>query len=235
MVRVAAIGDIHCWEGGAGHFEPLLSKVNAEADLLLLAGDLTMTGKLVEVEVLLKDLAAVKVPMVAVLGNHDYDDDQQDQIATTLRSSHIPVLEGDNVVLEIQGKTVGIAGTKGFCGGFDKYAVAPYGEQALKNFVHTSLTEAYRLEEALSPLDSDYRIVLLHYAPIRDTVVGEALELWPFLGSSALIKPVERFGASVVFHAHAHYGSPRGTTKSGVPVFNVARTVMKGYFVYTLT
>jgi len=234
VVRVAAIGDVHCWEEGAGHYRALFARMNAEADLFLLAGDLTMAGKLEEAEVLVGELEEVKIPTVAVLGNHDYDENQQDQISALLRGRNIPVLEGGNTVLEIGGKTIGIAGTKGFCGGFDKYAVAPYGEQALKDFVYASVTEAYKLEEALSPLECDYRIVLLHYAPIRDTVVGEALELWPFLGSSVLIKPVERFGANVVFHAHAHYGSPRGTTKSGIPVFNVARTVMRGYFLYNL-
>ncbi|MCL5961364.1 MAG: metallophosphoesterase [Chloroflexi bacterium] len=234
MIRVAAIGDVHCWEGADGHFKPLFSKINSEADVFLLAGDLTMAGKVEEAEVLMRELEVVKVPMVAVVGNHDCDEGKDNEIADLLRRREIPVLEGNSVVFQVDGKTVGIAGTKGFCGGFDKYAVAPYGEQALKDFVHASLTEAYKLEEALSPLDADYRVVLLHYAPIRDTVVGEALELWPFLGSSALIKPVERFGANVVFHAHAHYGSPRGTSKNGVPVFNVARTVMKGYFVFNL-
>lgn len=234
MIRVAAIGDVHCWERGEGHFKPLFDRVNSEADLLLLAGDLTMAGKVEEAMVLTKELEDVKVPMVAVLGNHDFDDGKEGDIANLLREKNIPVLEGNSVVLPIGDKTVGIAGTKGFCGGFDKYAVAPYGEQALKDFVYASLTEAYKLEEALTPLEGDYRIVLLHYSPIRDTVVGEALELWPFLGSSVLVKPVERFGANVVFHAHAHYGSPRGTTKNGIPVFNVARTVMKGFFVHTL-
>ncbi len=235
MIRVAAIGDVHCWQGAEGHFKPLFDRVNSEADIFLLAGDLTMGGKVEEVEVLLHELRDVTLPMAAVLGNHDCDENNEGEIANLLRQRQIPVLEGNNMVLRLGDKTVGIAGAKGFCGGFDKYAVAPYGEKALKDFVYASLTEAYKLEEALSPLEGDFRIVLLHYAPIRDTVVGEALELWPFLGSSALIKPVERFGANVVFHAHAHYGSPRGMSKTGIPVFNVARTVMKGYYVHTLT
>ncbi len=234
MIRIAAMGDIHCWEGGEGHFRPIFAGVDDVADVLLLAGDLTVMGKAAEAETLMNELSDIKVPMIAVLGNHDCEDNDEQAIISVLQRHNVVVLDGDNTVLTIDGKTVGFAGAKGFCGGFDKYAVAPFGEQSLKDFVFASVREAYRLEEALSELTTDYRVVLLHYSPIRETVVGEPLELWPFLGSSVLCKPVDALGASLVIHAHAHYGSPSGTTKTGIPVFNVARTVIKSYFLYNL-
>lgn len=234
MIRFAAIGDVHCWENAVGHISPLFKNVNAEADFLLLAGDLTTTGYPKEAELLCSELRDVKIPIVAVLGNHDCEDNQEDEITQILQRHKITVLDGDSVVFDIKGKTIGIAGVKGFCGGFDKYAVEAFGEQSLKSFVHASIRESIKVEEALSALDSDYRVVLLHYAPVRDTVVGEALELWPFLGASVLAKPIDTLGANVVVHGHAHYGSPRGSTKTGIPVFNVARTIVKGYFLYDL-
>lgn len=234
MIRLAAIGDVHCWEGAEDHIRPIFEKVGSEADILLLAGDLTTTGTAREAEVLCNVLRDVNIPIVAVLGNHDCEDNQEEEITRVLKCRNISVLDGDAVVLNIGGKTVGIAGAKGFCGGFDKYAVEAFGEQALKNFVYASIRESIKVEEALSTLDADYRVVLLHYAPVRETVVGESPELWAFLGASILAKPIDTLGANVVIHAHAHYGSPRGMTKTGIPVFNVARTVMKGYFVYEL-
>ncbi|MBI2954737.1 MAG: metallophosphoesterase [Chloroflexi bacterium] len=234
MIRFAAIGDVHCWAEGVGHIRPLFERVNSEADILLLAGDLTTAGTVREAEVLCDELSDVKIPIISVLGNHDCEENQEAEITRALQSHNITVLDGNTAILNIKGKTVGIAGVKGFCGGFDKYAVEAFGEQALKSFVHASLREAIKVEEALSMLDTDYRIVLLHYAPIRETVVGESTELWPFLGASVLAKPIDALGANVVVHAHAHYGSPRGTTKTGIPVFNVARTVAKGYLLYEL-
>ncbi|MBI4318630.1 MAG: metallophosphoesterase [Chloroflexi bacterium] len=233
-MRVAAIGDIHCWEAGQGHFRTLFAGVNEKADVLLLAGDLSVMGKPAEVEVLVDELSDVTIPMIAVLGNHDCEDNNEHGITRVLERRNISVLEGANTSVRIDGKTVGFAGVKGFCGGFDKYAVAPFGEQSLKDFVFASVREAYKLEEALNDLATDYRVVLLHYAPIRETVIGEPLELWPFLGSSVLCKPIDTLGANLVIHAHAHYGSPAGTTKTGIPVFNVARTVVKHLFVYNL-
>lgn len=234
VIRIAAIGDIHCWETAVNHIRPLFASVNLEADILLLAGDITTAGTPREAEVFCHELSDVKIPIVAVLGNHDCEENQEEEIARTLQRHNITVLDGDSTKLEIKGKTVGIAGVKGFCGGFDKYAVEPFGELALKSFVYASLREANKLELAMNSLDTDYRVILLHYSPIRDTVVGESLELWPFLGSSALVRPIDTLGANVVVHAHAHYGSPRGTTKTGIPVFNVARTVIHRYLVYEL-
>lgn len=234
MIRIAAIGDIHCWEGAEGHFRPLFTGINDVADVLLLAGDLTVKGIPAEVQVLVGELSDVRIPMVAVLGNHDCEENQERAISDVLKGNNIVVLDGENTTLAIGDKTVGIAGVKGFCGGFDKYAVAPFGEQALKEFVFASVREAYKLEEALNELNTDLRVVLLHYSPIRETVVGEPRELWPFLGSSVLCKPVDALGANVVIHAHAHYGSPTGSTKTGIPVFNVARTVVKHCLIYKL-
>ncbi len=235
MIRFAAVGDVHCWETAAGHISPLFQTVNNEADFLLLVGDLTTVGRPREVEVLCEEIKDVKIPIVAILGNHDCEENHEAEITQVLRQHNITVLDGESIVLNVKGKTVGIVGAKGFCGGFDKYAVEAFGEQALKDFVYASVREALKIEEALSALNSDYRIVMVHYAPIRETVVGESLELWPFLGSSALVKPIDTLGANVVLHAHAHYGSPSGRTKTGIPVFNVARTVQKGLFFYELT
>lgn len=234
MVRFAAVGDVHCWEGGESHIRPLFENIDDQADFLLLAGDLTTTGRPIEAEVLCNVLHDVNIPIVAVLGNHDCESGQEEEIARYLQCRNITVLDGDVVVLNIGDRTVGVAGTKGFCGGFDKYAVEAFGEKALKDFVYTSVRESLKIEEALSGLDADYRIVLLHYAPIRETVIGEPPELWPFLGASVLAKPIDILGADVVIHAHAHYGSPRGSTKTGIPVFNVARTVMKGCYLHEL-
>jgi Icc-related predicted phosphoesterase len=234
MIRFSAVGDVHCSETAAGHLAPLFQKVNSDADFLLLVGDLTTVGRPREAEVLCSEMKDINVPIIAVLGNHDCEENREAEIVQVLRQHDVTVLDGDSVVLDVRGQRVGIAGAKGFCGGFDKYAVEAFGEQALKEFVYVSVREALKIEEALSTLDSDYRIVMVHYAPIRDTVVGEAIELWPFLGSSALAKPIDSLGANVVVHAHAHYGSPSGSTKTGIPVFNVARTVQKGLFFYEL-
>ncbi|MBI2864660.1 MAG: metallophosphoesterase [Chloroflexi bacterium] len=234
-IRVAAVGCIHVHEQTAGHFATLMEKVNDEADILLLAGDLTISGSMDEALALVKELTLVKIPTVAVLGNHDHESSLSEEVAELLRSNHIPVLDGTCLTYEIDGKKVGIAGTKGFAGGFEGHVVAPFGEKALKDFVHAGQRECQKIEEALTDLERvDYKVVLLHYSPVRDTVVGEPAEIYPFLGNSHLAVPIDRLGAAVIFHAHAHYGTHAGRTPGGIPVFNVARTLVHNYMVYEL-
>lgn len=234
MIRIAAIGDLHCDSDAPGRIRPLFAGVNNEADLLLLTGDLTNSGEVHEAEILIEELRDITIPIVAILGNHDYEADHQDEIAQILRDHHLIVLDGDQVTLKFHGQTVGIAGTKGFAGGFSKHMVAAFGEQQLKEFVHVGLRESYKLETSLNALDTDFRVVILHYSPIRDTMIGESLEVYPFLGSSALCYPIDKLGADVVFHAHAHYGSRLGQTDTGIRVYNVARPIVQTYIIHTL-
>lgn len=235
MIRIAAIADVHCHTGARGLLKPMFDSLSGAADILLVGGDLSVTGSLSEARVLIRELEDLHIPIVTVLGNHDYESRQEEAFVGLLRDQGIVVLDGDSVTYEIDGETVGIAGTKGFCGGFDKYLLAPFGERAIKEFVQESLREVHGIEQALGAIEADYRVVLLHYAPIRQTLAGESLEIYPFLGSSRLARPIDAIGADVVFHGHAHYGSPRGTTKSGIPVLNVAKPVVGDPVIWTLS
>jgi Icc-related predicted phosphoesterase len=219
-MKIAAIADLHCRANSQGQIRHLLAGVE-EADILLLAGDLTDTGLPAEMEVLLDELADLDLPIVAVLGNHDHESEQQEHLAELLTGADILLLDG--TVCEIG--DVGIVGTKGFCGGFDELFIQPFGERALKRFIQVSLAEAVRLENALVKLDCPHRVALLHYAPIKETVLGEPPELFPFLGSSRLANALDRNPVDVAFHGHAHYGSLQGKTAGGVAVHNVSRFV----------
>jgi Icc-related predicted phosphoesterase len=223
VVRVAALSDIHYSKTSAGAMAPLFSEIAEAADVLLLGGDLTDYGAPEEARVLAKDLAQVKIPVVAVLGNHDFEGDQQDEIVRILSDVGVHMLDGD--AWEFRG--VGFAGIRGFCGGFGRGALGPWGEKIIKAFVHEAVEEALKLEAALARLETPHRIVLMHYAPIRETVEGEPLEIFPFLGSSRLEDPLSRFQVTAVFHGHAHKGAPEGKTQTGIPVFNVAHAVLK--------
>jgi len=223
VVRIAALSDIHYSKTSAGAMAPLFSEIAEAADVLLLGGDLTDYGAPEEARVLAKDLAQVKIPVVAVLGNHDFESDQQDEISRILGDVGVHMLDGDT--WEFRG--VGFAGIRGFCGGFGRGALGPWGEKIIKAFVHEAVEEALKLEAALARLEGPHRIVLMHYAPIRETVEGEPLEIFPFLGSSRLEDPLSRFQVTAVFHGHAHKGAPEGKTQSGIPVFNVAHAVLK--------
>ncbi len=233
-VRIAAVADVHCHEQVRGRLARELEGVNDRADVLVVPGDLTLIGHVSEARVFVEELSQVRVPVVAILGNHDYELDQEIAIGEVLRTHGVHVLDGSSVVLRLNGANVGFVGVKGFCGGFDRHLVAPFGEQPLKSFVKAGLREAHKLEECLRSLRADYRVVVLHYAPIKGTLVGESPELFPFLGSSSLCKPVDELGADVVFHGHAHYGTRFGRTPRGVPVYNVARTLVHGYLIHTL-
>ncbi|MBI3980237.1 MAG: metallophosphoesterase [Chloroflexi bacterium] len=234
-VIVAAIGDLHCHSESVGHIRPLFAEVNDRADFLALAGDLTLSGEVREIEVLIGELEEIRVPIVAVLGNHDYELGHEAELTRLLEGAGIRVLDGDAVVLEAHGRRVGFVGAKGFGGGFDKYLLAPYGESALKDFAHAGRREVRKVEAGLSSLSADYRVVILHYAPCRETLRGEALELYPFLGCSELCRPIDQLGADVVFHGHAHYGVLEGRTKTGIPVFNVASPLVRRAFFYELS
>lgn len=233
-VRVAAVADIHCHEHVRGRIADELQPANDLADVLVLAGDLTLVGHVSEAMILVEELRAVRVPVVAVLGNHDYELGQHATIAGVLRHHGVHVLDGTCVTFRLNGATVGLVGTKGFCGGFGRHLIAPFGEEPLKTFVRTGFSEARKLEEGLRSLDADYRVVVLHYAPIKETLLGETPELFPFLGTSSLCRPVDELGADVVFHGHAHYGSRFGRTPGGVPVYNVSRSVTHGFVVHRL-
>lgn len=222
-IRIAAVGDLHFNERARGTMTEVFDHVNREADILALVGDLTTHGRLEQMEAFLEEVRVVDVPMVAVLGNHDHENEQAADLEGMLVEAGIIVLDGDAV--EIQG--VGFTGVKGFAGGFGKRALGPFGEKLMKDFVQSAVDESLKLERGLTELNTDHRVVLLHYSPILDTLRGEPEQLFPFLGSSRLLAPIETLGADVVFHGHAHHGSYRGRTPSGIPVFNVSMHVLE--------
>jgi Icc-related predicted phosphoesterase len=224
VTRVAAVGDIHCGDDDVGAYRALFSRVNEEADVLLLAGDLTRRGTPGEMRIMVGELADVTIPIVAVLGNHDHESDQVDEACAILRERGIHLLDGD--VFELN-EMVGIAGIKGFMGGFGRRTLTAFGEGATKSFVGTALQEVQKLEVALRKLSAPHKVVLMHYAPTVETVIGEPEQIYPFLGNDRLAEPLDRYGASVAFHGHAHIGAFRGETLGGVPVFNVSHDLMK--------
>jgi Icc-related predicted phosphoesterase len=222
-LRIAAVGDIHVSKGSQGAFHPLFSQIGSTADVLLLCGDFTDYGLPEEARILTRELnAAMNIPVIAVLGNHDYEGGQQDEIRRILVDSGVIVLDGE--ATEVHG--VGFAGVKGFGGGFGRGALGPWGENAIKAFVQESIDEALKLESALARLRTERRIAVLHYAPIRATVEGEPPEIFPYLGSSRLEEPINRYRVNAVFHGHAHRGSAEGRSGTGVPVYNVAMPLL---------
>jgi Icc-related predicted phosphoesterase len=227
MIRVAAVGDVHVGVDSAGRLAPRLAGLSDHADLFLLAGDLTHRGRPEEAKVLVEELRDVGVPTIAVLGNHDYHTDQQDAVTEVLEDAGIRVLEGEATVVEVGGRRVGIAGTKGFGGGFAGACASDFGEPEMKAFVGHTKSLAGRLERALGGLRGmDRTIVLLHYSPVAETLAGEPREIHAFLGSYLLAEAVDRTGADLAIHGHAHRGSRNGTTPGGVPVRNVAAPVI---------
>ena len=217
-MRVAAVGDLHCKKTSQGAFQPLFAAMAAAADVLVLCGDLTDYGLPEEARVLAKELAAAKtVPVVAVLGNHDYESGEMDQVKAILGEAGVQILDGE--ACEIHG--IGFAGAKGFGGGFGERALQPWGEDLIKRFVREAVDEALKLESALAKLRSTQRVAVLHYSPIRETVEGEPYEIFPFLGSSRLEEPLLRYPVTVVLHGHAHHGQLEGRTRAQAPVYNV--------------
>ena len=227
VVRVAAIGDLHYGRNATpGSLQPLLSQVNESADVLVICGDLTDFGLAEEARALARELTVLKIPVVAVLGNHDHESGQQNELRSIFADAGVSILDGEST--EILG--IGFAGVKGFAGGFGRRALGPWGEDIIKRFVHEAVDEALKLESALARLRNDKRIAVLHYAPIQDTVEGEPPEIFPFLGCSRLEEPLGRYPVTAVFHGHAHHGQPEGRTTKGVPVFNVSMTLMRELF-----
>ncbi|MDX2294063.1 MULTISPECIES: metallophosphoesterase family protein [Streptomyces] len=232
-VRVAAVGDIHLGEGCAGLLRPAFETLPDCADLLLLAGDLTRHGSVAEAEVVAGEVASLGVPVVAVLGNHDHHADEPDDVARVLRDAGVHVLEGDSVVLPVDGHKVGVAGVKGFCGGFVGRSAGEFGEPEMKAFVRTTRHSAERLAGALAELTEHgcaVRIALTHFSPVPDTLAGEPPEIYPFLGSYLLAEAIDAHGADLAVHGHAHLGTEHGMTAGGVRVRNVAQPVIDHAF-----
>jgi Icc-related predicted phosphoesterase len=225
-LRIAAISDIHYGKASAGSMTQLFSQVADSADILLICGDLTDYGLVEEGRILTADLQTIKIPIVAVLGNHDLESGQEVELTEVLTRAGVRMLDGDT--FEYRG--VGFAGIRGFCGGFGRGALGAWGERVIKDFVNEAVQEALKLEAALQKLQTEHKVVLMHYAPVRDTVEGESPEIFAFLGSSRLEEPLTRLGATAVFHGHAHKGAPAGKTSTGIPVFNVAHAVLKANF-----
>jgi Icc-related predicted phosphoesterase len=225
VVRIAAVGDLHYSKASTqGSLQPLFARASEEADILVLAGDLTDFGLSEEARGLAREItASVKIPTVAVLGNHDCESGQADEIRTILKDAGVTTLDGETT--DIHG--VGFAGVKGFAGGFGRRALGPWGEPIIKRFVREAVDEALKLETALARLRSPRLVAILHYSPIQETVEGEPREIFPFLGCSRLEEPLTRYPVDVVFHGHAHHGRPEGRTAKGTPVFNVSMGLMK--------
>jgi Icc-related predicted phosphoesterase len=223
-VRIAAVGDIHL--GGKGLEAPLqilFGQVGEHADVLALCGDLTDRGDPEEAKLMAKALATVPVPIVAVLGNHDYECGKVPEVSRILSDAGVHVLDGD--AHEVLG--IGFAGVKGFAGGFGRRALGPWGEPLIKQFVREALDEALKLETALGRLRTERKVALLHYSPVVGTVEGEPPEIYAYLGSSRLEEPLSRYPVDVVFHGHAHHGAPEGRTRGEVPVYNVSMVLLQ--------
>jgi uncharacterized protein len=223
LLTFAAIGDLHVREDRTSLYRELFAEISSKAEVLVLCGDLTDVGKPREAEVLAEDLHACSIPVVAVLGNHDYESDQAEEVEKILKAAGIHLLNGQSY--ETNG--VAFVGVKGFVGGFGRRMLASFGEAVLKAFVAESVKEAMRLENAMRAVGNERAVVVLHYAPILDTVEGEPLEIFPFLGSSRLGETIDRFKVSAVVHGHAHHGRYEGHTPRGAPVYNVAFPVEK--------
>jgi len=226
-VQIAAVSDVHYGKHSSGMLQPLFAQIAERADVLVIPGDLTDYGLAEEARVLARDLtSSVKIPIVAVLGNHDFESDQADEITRILVDAGVHMLDGDAV--EVHG--VGFAGVKGFAGGFGRGTLGPWGERAIKQFVQESVSEALKLESALARLKTAHRIAVLHYAPVQSTVEGEPPEIFPWLGSSRLEEALTRYQGGAGVHGHAHKGTAVGHTTTGIPVYNVSLPVLKATY-----
>lgn len=225
-VRIAAVGDIHVRETDKGKWVDFFKEVSKAADVLLICGDLTDTGDEAEAQVLAEELRTCNIPVVCVLGNHDFEKGRQKLIRQIVHNEHVHILDGEAVVVH----DIGFAGVKGFGGGFDNHMLSMFGEGAMKAFVQEAVDEALRLDRALARLDAEYKvdkkIVLLHYSPIKETIIGEPEPIYPFLGSTRLAEPINRRNVIAAFHGHAHVGTLEGKTSGGVPVFNVSKPIL---------
>lgn len=226
-VRLAAIGDLHVTEMSEHRYRDLFAEISEKADVLALCGDLTNFGKTREAEILAEDLRACTIPCVGVLGNHDHECGQPEEVAKILHGAGMTVLDDQAVIIE----GVGFAGVKGFVGGFGRGELGAFGEPAIKSFVDAALDEARKLENALRTLKTERSVAVLHYSPVIGTVEGEPLEIYPFLGCSRLADAIDRFDhVAAVVHGHAHRGRHRGETPRGTPVYNCAIMVAEAEY-----
>ena len=226
-LRVAAIGDLHVMENSVAPYRELFAEISHSADVLVLCGDLTNFGKTSEAEILAEDIRSCSIPVVGVLGNHDYECGQPEVVCSILHEAGMTVL--DEQAIEIEG--VGFAGVKGFVGGFGRGELAPFGEPEIKAFVDIAQNEARKLENALRTLRTERSVAILHYSPVQDTLVGEPIEIFQYLGSQRLADSIDRFDhVKAVVHGHAHHGTYEGRTPRGTPVYNVARFVLEPLF-----
>jgi Icc-related predicted phosphoesterase len=226
-LRIAAIADLHVKKTGQASLQPLFAAASEQADVLLLCGDLTDYGQVEEAKILAKDITAfLRIPSIGVLGNHDFESGKADEVVKIIAGAGVTMLDGGSH--EIEG--VGFVGIKGFGGGFGRRQLNAWGEEIIKKFVHETIEEALKLEMALARLRTPQKIAVLHYAPIHATVDGEPPEINPFLGSSRLEEPIDRYRCNAVFHGHAHRGSLEGRTKGNVPVYNVAMPLLAAHY-----
>jgi len=226
-VKIAAIGDLHVTEDSNAPYRRLFAEMSAEADVILLCGDLTNFGKTKEAEILAEDIRLCTVPVLGVLGNHDYECGQPEEVCRILHDGGMILL--DEQAHEIDG--VGFAGVKGFLGGFGRGELAPFGEPMIKAFVNETNNEARKLENALRSLRTEKIVAVLHYSPVVETLEGEPIEIFQYLGSARLADALDRFdNIAAVFHGHAHHGSYEGKTMRGTPVYNVAQFVLRDTF-----
>jgi Icc-related predicted phosphoesterase len=235
MIRIAAAGDIHFDRKSLGRLGQHFRGLEEKADLFLLAGDLTQTGHPDEMRVVAEDLRGCPVPVIAVLGNHDYHADKVEDVTQILKSANVIVLENSSTVLKIQNCRLGIAGIKGFGGGFVGASGSDFGEHEMKAFMRHSKNLANNLESTIRKIQADFKLALMHYSPTEQTLHGERKEIYPFLGSYHLAEAIDYGKADICFHGHAHSGVEKGETPGGIPVRNVAQPVIRHAFnIYTL-
>lgn len=225
-IRIAAVGDVHIRESDKGKWSEYFKEVSKQADILIICGDLTDTGDEGEAQVLAEELKACSIPVIGVLGNHDFEKGRHKLIRQILQNNNMSILDGEALVVS----GIGFAGVKGFGGGFDAHMLSMFGEGAMKAFVQEAVDEALHLDRALARLDQEHgnikKIAILHYSPIKETVVGEPEQIFPFLGSSRLAEPLSRRNVVAAFHGHAHVGQLEGETAGGVKVYNVAKPIL---------
>lgn len=234
-MRIAAVGDLHFKARGNEEIVSIIDSIEKEAEMLILAGDLTDSGLPEEMEALLGRMKILPFPVIAVLGNHDHEHDRAEELKGMLIEGGIQVLDGNTCQVE----QVGFAGTKGFCGGFGQRLIQPFGERTIKQFVRVSIEESTRLGNGLAELTTPHKIAVLHYSPVKETLRGESPEIYPFLGTSLLEDTLDRNGADIAVHGHAHHGSPEGFTSRKIPVYNVSRFVRsrigsQAYFLFEM-
>lgn len=223
-MKIAAIGDLHVTEDSVAPYRQIFLEMSSSADVLVLCGDLTNFGKIKEAELLAEDISLCEIPVLGVLGNHDYEFGNPEAVSRILHEAGMTVL--DEQAYEIDG--IGFAGVKGFLGGFGRGELAPFGEPMIKAFVNEAINEARKLENALRSLRTEKIVAVLHYSPIADTLVGEPIEIFQYLGSARLADALDRFeNIAAVFHGHAHHGTYEGQTLRGTPVYNVAQPVLR--------